>query len=297
MERPLDASEIVRIEKVISSCWLGERGWDGEVSSAVERTLDLLETGDLRVVERAERSTAKGTDSPEEEGAGYCVLGWVKEAILLYFRHTANREMLVGEPGAGLSFWDKVPVRHWSADEGVRVVPPAVVRRGAYVSPGAILMPSYVNIGAHVGAGSLIDTWATVGSCAQVGQGVHIAGGVGLGGVLEPPQAMPVVIEDEAFIGSRAIIVEGARIGRGAVIGANVVITASTHIIDVTGPEPREYRGVVPPYSVVIPGVRPRRWPAGEYGVPCALIIGRRSEATDQKTSLNDALRQFDVPV
>mgnify|MGYP000186204193 FL=1 len=180
---------------------------------------------------------------------------------------------------------------------GVRAVPHAVARYGAYIAPGVILMPSYVNIGARVGTGTLVDTWATVGSCAQIGERVHLSGGVGIGGVLEPVQAAPVIVEDDCFIGSRAIVVEGARICREAVLGSNVVITGSTHIIDVTGPEPVEYRGYVPAGSVVIPGTYPRRFPAGEYGVTCALIIGRRKPSTDKKTSLNEALRDFGVAV
>jgi 2,3,4,5-tetrahydropyridine-2-carboxylate N-succinyltransferase len=201
------------------------------------------------------------------------------------------------EDAGPLHFHDKVPVKSGLAEAGVRVVPPGTVRYGAYVEKGAIVMPGYVNIGAWVGSGTMVDTWATVGSCAQVGRHVHLSGGVGLGGVLEPPQAAPVVVEDGAFLGSRCIVVEGVRVGREAVLGAGVTLTASTQIIDVTGPEERVLKGYVPPRSVVIPGMRAKRFPAGEYMVPCALIIGERKESTDLKTSLNAALRDFSVAV
>ena len=246
--------------------------------AAVESVIEALDNGEVRVAEPIDGQ--------------WIVNEWIKKAVLLYFRYSGMEEMEAGV----LSFYDKVPLkRDWSS-RGVRVVPPAVVRRGAYVSPGAVLMPSYVNIGAYIGAGTMVDTWATVGSCAQIGAGVHLSGGVGIGGVLEPLQASPVIIEDGCFIGSRCIVVEGAHIGKGAVLGANVVITQSTHIIDVTGKEPVEYKGYVPERSVVIPGVREREFTAGKYGVPCALIVGKRSESTDLKTSLNDALREFNVP-
>ncbi|MCA9518088.1 MAG: 2,3,4,5-tetrahydropyridine-2,6-dicarboxylate N-succinyltransferase, partial [Myxococcales bacterium] len=194
-------------------------------------------------------------------------------------------------------YHDKIPLKTGYAAKGVRVVPPATVRKGAFVEAGAILMPSYVNIGAWVGAGTMVDTWATVGSCAQIGRGVHLSGGVGIGGVLEPPGARPVIIEDGAFLGSRAIVVEGVRVGREAVLGAGVVLAAGTRIIDVSGSEPREFKGYVPPRSVVIPGSREKRFPAGTFHVPVALIIGERKPSTDQKTSLNQALRDFDVTV
>jgi 2,3,4,5-tetrahydropyridine-2-carboxylate N-succinyltransferase len=216
----------------------------------------------------------------------------VKQAILLFFSIRAMRKMEVGF----LEFHDKIPLKK-DLDVDVRVVPPAVARYGAYLEPGCILMPSYVNIGARVGSGTMVDTWATVGSCAQIGRDCHLAGGVGIGGVLEPPSARPVIVEDGCFVGSRAIVVEGVRIGREAVVGAGVVLTASTVIIDVTGPAPVESRGFVPPRSVVIPGVRPKAFPAGEFGVPCALVIGKRTESTDRKVSLNAALRDFAVPV
>lgn len=194
-------------------------------------------------------------------------------------------------------FYDKIPLKTGFAEKGVRVVPQALARFGAFIEKGAILMPSYVNIGAWVGAGTMVDTWATVGSCAQIGRNVHLAGGVGIGGVLEPPQATPTIIEDNCFIGSRCIVVEGVRVEREAVLGANVVLTQSTHIIDVTGPDPVEYRGHIPARSVVITGTYPRQFPAGEFQVNCALIIGQRKESTDKKVSLNDALRDFDVSV
>ncbi len=230
---------------------------------------------------------------PAEDGGEWVVHAWLKQAILLYF---ALRKMERIEVGP-FEFHDKIPLKRGLDAANVRVVPPGVVRYGAFCEPGVIVMPGYVNIGARIGAGSMVDTWATVGSCAQIGRDVHLAGGVGIGGVLEPPGARPVIIEDGAFVGSRVIVVEGMRVGREAVLGAGVVLTGSTLILDVTGPEPVEHRGSVPPRSVVIPGVRQRRFPAGEFGVPCALIIGKRSEATDKKVSLNQALREFSVPV
>jgi len=245
----------------------------------VEEAIRLLDTGAIRVAERGED--------------GWVANEWVKKAILVYFRLRVNEPIELGP----YTWFDKVPLKRVTPDMGVRVVPPAVARYGSYVAPGAVLMPSYVNIGAWVGAGTMVDTWATVGSCAQIGEGVHLSGGVGIGGVLEPPQATPVIVEDGAFIGSRCIVVEGAVVGEGAVLGANVVITASTPIIDVTGEEPKEYRGFVPPFSVVIPGSRPKDYPAGTYQLPAALIIGRRSASTDLKTSLNDALRSYGVAV
>jgi 2,3,4,5-tetrahydropyridine-2-carboxylate N-succinyltransferase len=197
----------------------------------------------------------------------------------------------------GLQFLDKIPVKRDYAARGVRVVPPGVARYGSFLSEGVILMPGYVNIGAWVGPRTMVDTWATVGSCAQIGADVHLSGGVGIGGVLEPPQATPVVIEDGAFVGSRAIVVEGVRVGAGAVIAPNVVLSATVPVIDVTGPEPVEYRGEVPPRAVVLPGVRPKTYPAGDYALPCALIVGERSGSTDLKTSLNDVLREFQIAV
>jgi len=253
-----------------------------EVREAVEEVLRRLDRGELRVA-----------SPPETEGGEWTVHGWVKQAILLYFGMRSMERMEVGP----FEFHDKIPLKKNLDAQGVRVVPPGVARYGSFLEPGAILMPGYVNLGARVGAGSMVDTWATVGSCAQIGRDVHLAGGVGIGGVLEPPGATPVIVEDGAFVGSRAIVVEGVRVGREAVLGANVVLTSSTAIVDVTGPEPRELRGFVPPRSVVIPGTRPKRFPAGEYQVPCALIIGTRKESTDRKTSLNQALREHGVAV
>ena len=252
---------------------------DPRVRAAVQETLDRLDAGSLRVAEKI-------------DGA-WRTHAWLKKAILLYFG--------IGEmasEGAGPFEWrDKIPLKRGLEAAGVRAVPGAVVRWSAHVEKGAVLMPSFVNVGARVGAGTMIDTWATVGSCAQVGAGCHVAGGVGIGGVLEPPSAQPVVIEDHCFLGSRCIVVEGALIEEGAVLGANVVITSSTQVIDVTGPQETVHRGRVPARSVVIPGTRAKKFAAGTYGVPCALIIGKRTESTDKKVSLNQALREFAVPV
>ena len=248
-------------------------------ADAVEEAIRLLDTGEIRVAER--------------DGNGWHVNEWVKKAILLYFRLRKVEPMEAG----GLHFLDKIPVKSDYADRGVRVVPPGVARYGSFLSEGCVLMPGYVNIGAWVGPRTMVDTWATVGSCAQIGADVHLAGGVGIGGVLEPPQAAPVIVEDGAFIGSRAVIVEGVRIGEGAVIAPNVVLSASVPVIDVTGAEPVEYRGEVPARKVVLPGVRQKEFPAGSYGLPCALIVGERSDSTDLKTSLNDVLREFEIAV
>lgn len=252
---------------------------DADHAAAVRETLALLDSGALRVAEKT--------------ATGWGVHAWVKEAILLYF---ALSEMKVMEVGP-FEFFDKIPLKKGLEAAGVRVVPPGVVRYGAHVEKGAVVMPGYVNIGAHVGAGTMVDTWATVGSCAQVGRNVHLSGGVGLGGVLEPPTASPVIIEDGAFIGSRCIVVEGVVVEEEAVLGANVVLTASTPIIDVSGPEEKVHKGRVPARSVVIPGMKEKQFPAGRYMVPCALIIGQRKESTDKKTSLNAALRDFAVSV
>src|SRR5207302_4834760 len=214
-----------------------------------------------------------------------------KKAILEYFRLRKVEPIEVGP----FEYLDKIPLKHDHAEHGVRVVPPATARYGSFLSPGVILMPSYVNIGAWVGPNTMVDTWATVGSGAQIGANVHLAGGVGIGGVLEPPGARPVIVEDGAFLGSRCIVTEGVRIGREAVLGPNVSLTASVPIIDITGPEPIEYRGYVPPRSIVVPGTRPREFPAGMYHLSCALIIGQRTESTDLKTSLNDALREYGI--
>jgi len=250
-----------------------------EAHYAGGQVIAALDHGTLRVAEPVE--------------GGWHVHEWVKKAVVLYF---PQRKMETFEAGP-MEFHDKMPLKRNYAALGVRVVPHAVARHGAYLAPGVIMMPSYVNIGAYVGPRTMVDTWATVGSCAQIGADVHLSGGVGIGGVLEPLQAAPVIIEDGAFIGSRCIVVEGVRVGREAVLGANVVLTASTKIIDVTGSEPVEYRGYVPERSVVIPGTMPKDFAAGTYHVPCALIIGRRKESTDQKTSLNDALREYQVAV
>jgi 2,3,4,5-tetrahydropyridine-2-carboxylate N-succinyltransferase len=247
--------------------------------AAVREVLAKLDAGELRVAEKGP--------------SGWTVNAWVKEAILLYFAIAKMEVMEVGP----FEFFDKIPLKKGLEKAGVRVVPPGTVRYGAFVEKGAIVMPGYVNIGARVGARTMVDTWATVGSCAQVGSDVHLSGGVGLGGVLEPPGASPVIIEDGAFIGSRCIVVEGVVVEKEAVLGANVVLTASTQIVDVTGPEERIFKGRVPARSVVIPGMRPKTFPAGTYSVPCALIIGQRKESTDQKTSLNAALRDFGVSV
>ena len=250
-----------------------------EAIAAVTRALDALDAGELRVAE------------PNDEG--WHVNEWVKKAVLLYF---AQHDTEVVEHGP-FEYRDKVPLKHGFEKAGVRVVPPATVRYGAHVAPDAVLMPSYVNIGAYVGSGTMVDTWATVGSCAQIGRGVHLSGGVGIGGVLEPLQATPVIVEDGAFIGSRCIVVEGVIVEEEAVLAAGVTLTSSTPIIDVTGPEPREVRGRVPARSVVIPGTRPKEFPAGTYPVPCALVIGRRQASTDRKTSLNAVLREHGIPV
>lgn len=257
-----------------------QRLGEPEVVAAVRATLEHLDKGRLRVATRSEDGT-------------WTTHAWVKQAVLLYFGVQKMERMEVGP----FEFHDKIPLKKNLEAAGVRLVPPGTVRYGAFLEKGAIVMPGYVNLGAWVGSGSMVDTWATVGSCAQIGRGVHLSGGVGIGGVLEPPGATPVIIEDGAFVGSRAIVVEGVRVGAEAVIGANVVLTASTKIIDVTGPEPVESIMEVPPRSVVIPGVRMRRFPAGEFGIPSALIIGRRSASTDKKVSLNQALREFDVAV
>ncbi len=241
--------------------------------------IEKIDTGQLRVAEKI--------------NGLWVVNDWVKKAILLYF---PSRDMETFEVGP-MEFYDKIPLKKNYAERGVRVVPHAIARHGSFIQKGVVLMPSYVNIGAYVDEGTMVDTWATVGSCAQIGKHVHLSGGVGIGGVLEPPQAAPVIIEDGAFLGSRCIVVEGVRVEEEAVLGANVVLTASTKIIDVSGAEPIEYKGVVPARSVVIPGTLPKQFNAGVYHVPCALIIGKRTTSTDKKTSLNQALREFDVAV
>jgi 2,3,4,5-tetrahydropyridine-2,6-dicarboxylate N-succinyltransferase len=253
--------------------------FSSEENEAIFYTIDVLDRGEIRVAEKIADS--------------WTVNEWVKKAILLYFRITKS-EVIENGP---FTYFDKIPLKNWDGTEGVRVVPQALVRKGAFVSSGAILMPSYINIGARVGKNTMIDTWATVGSCATVGDNVHVSGGVGIGGVLEPLQAKPVIVEDNVFVGSRCILVEGVHIAKGAVLGAGVTITGSTKILDVTGSTVREYKGHVPENCVVIPGTLPKTFPAGAYQVPCALIIGQRKPSTDLKTSLNDALRNFEVSV
>lgn len=258
---------------------------------AVEEAVAALDAGRLRVAEPVAETVvdaAMGGSAHEWQ-----VNEWAKKAVLLYFR---IREMQTMEVPP-MEFYDKIPLKKHFAAQGVRVVPHGIARYGAYLAPGVVMMPSYVNIGAYVDSGTLVDTWATVGSCAQIGKHVHLSGGVGIGGVLEPVMAKPVIVEDDCFIGSRAIIVEGVHVEAEAVIGANVCLTQSTKIIDVSGAEPVEYRGRVPARSVVIPGTVSKRFPAGEYGVACALIIGKRKASTDKKTTLNDVLRDFQVAV
>ncbi len=247
--------------------------------SAIREIISMLDEGTLRVAEPV--------------ATGWQVNEWVKKAVVMYFPIQTMETIEVGP----FEFHDKIPLKKDYKAKGIRVVPHAVARHGAYISAGTILMPSYVNIGAYVDEGTMVDTWATVGSCAQIGKNVHLSGGVGIGGVLEPLQAAPVIIEDDAFIGSRCIVVEGVRVEKEAVLGANVVLTGSTKIIDVTGPKPVELKGVVPSRSVVIPGSYTKTFPAGDFNVPCALIIGKRKESTNKKTSLNDALRTHNVAV
>ena len=263
-----------------------EKAWENrdvlresETQEAIRSVIEQLDKGQLRVAEPV--------------GGQWQVNDWVKKAVILYFPIQQMETIEVGP----FEFHDKMKLKTGYAALGVRVVPHAVARYGAYLAKGVIMMPSYVNIGAYVDEGTMVDTWATVGSCAQIGKNVHLSGGVGIGGVLEPVQAAPVIIEDGAFVGSRCIVVEGVRVGREAVLGANVVLTMSTKIIDVTGSEPKEYKGYVPERSVVIPGCYTKKFPAGDYQVPCALIIGQRKESTDLKTSLNNALREHDVAV
>ena len=263
-----------------------EKAWDSRellkketTITAIRKVIDLLDAGELRVAEPINN--------------GWQVNEWVKKAVVLYF---PIQKMETLEAGI-FEYHDKIPLKRNYKEKEIRVVPNAVARHGSYISSGTILMPSYVNIGAYVDEGTMVDTWATVGSCAQIGKNVHLSGGVGIGGVLEPLQAAPGIIEDNAFIGSRCIVVEGVKVEKEVVLGANVVLTASTKIIDVTGEEPIEMKGVVPARSVVIPGSYAKKFAAGEYNVPCALIIGKRKESTNKKTSLNDALREYNVAV
>ncbi len=265
---------------LIESAWKNRELLSGkEVALAVEFVIEQLDKGKLRVA------------SPTQEG--WIVNDWIKKAINLYFQLKQSKTIEIGP----FEFFDKIPLKRNYKELNVRVVPHAIARYGSFIEPGAILMPSYINIGAYVGARTMVDTWATVGSCAQIGKNVHLSGGVGIGGVLEPPQATPTIIEDDAFIGSRCIVVEGVRVGKEAVLGANVVLTQSTRIIDVTGSEPVIHRGYVPERAVVIPGTYDKEFPAGNYQVACALIIGSRKESTNKKTSLNEALREHDLSV
>ncbi len=268
------------MKNIIEEAWENrELLKDDKVCSTIREVIDLLDKGLIRVAEKTE--------------TGWKVNDWIKKAVILYFPIQKMEKTEVGI----FEYHDKIPLKSNYDKLGVRVVPHAVARYGSFLAPGVIMMPCYVNIGANIGENTMIDTWATVGSCAQIGKNCHLSGGVGIGGVLEPVQAAPVIIEDNCFIGSRCIIVEGVHIGKEAVLGANVVITGSTKIIDVSGEKPIEYKGYVPERSVVIPGTIPKKFPAGEFQLPCAFIIGKRKESTDKKTSLNDALRDNDVAV
>jgi 2,3,4,5-tetrahydropyridine-2-carboxylate N-succinyltransferase len=268
------------LRTIIETAWDNrELLQDSSTTAAIREVIELLDQGSLRVAEHTPN--------------GWQVNEWIKKAVVLYF---PIQKMETFEVGI-FEYHDKIPLKKGYAEKGIRVVPHAVARHGAYIAKGVILMPSYVNIGSYVDEGTMVDTWATVGSCAQIGKNVHLSGGVGIGGVLEPLQAAPVIIEDGAFIGSRCIVVEGVRVEKEAVLGANVCLTASTKIIDVTGDKPIEMKGYVPARSVVIPGSYTKKFAAGEYQVPCALIIGKRKASTDLKTSLNDALREYDVAV
>jgi len=269
-----------KYKAIVENAWENRQsGFSEETLEAIEHIIEMLDKGTIRVA--------------EPKGDEWMVNEWVKKAVIMYF---PTRQMETIEVGP-FEFHDKIALKKNYAELGVRVVPHAIARYGSFVAKGVIMMPSYVNIGAFVDEATMVDTWATVGSCAQIGKNVHLSGGVGIGGVLEPVQAAPVIIEDGCFIGSRCIIVEGVRVGKEAVLGANVVITKSTKIIDVTGSEPIEYKGEVPPRSVVIPGSYTKKFPAGEFQVPCAMIIGQRKASTDLKTSLNDALREHSVAV
>ncbi len=270
----------MQLQEQIEKAWADrELLKSAEIQSVIREVINQLDKGKLRVA--------------EPSGDGWKVNEWIKKAVILYFPIQQMETIEVGP----FEFHDKIALKKNYKELGVRVVPHAIARHGSFVNRGVILMPSYVNIGAYVDEGTMVDTWATVGSCAQIGKNVHLSGGVGIGGVLEPVQAAPVIIEDNAFVGSRCIIVEGVRVGSEAVLGANVVLTGSSKIIDVTGPQPVEYKNFVPPRSVVIPGTLLKNFPAGEFHVPCALIIGKRKESTDKKTSLNDALRENQISV
>lgn len=271
---------IQELRKVIEQAWENRKLLEEKsVQNSIRELIELLDKGEIRIAEK--------------KNEGWIVNDWVKKGVILYFPIQKMQTFEVGP----FEFHDKIKLKRNYADLGVRVVPHAVARYGAYIASGVILMPSYVNIGAYVDEGTMVDTWATVGSCAQIGKNVHLSGGVGIGGVLEPVQASPVIIEDGCFIGSRCIVVEGVRVEKEAVLGANVVLTQSTKIIDVSGNVPIEYKGYVPERSVVIPGSYTKKFPAGDYHVPCALIIGKRKASTDLKTSLNDALREHNVAI
>ncbi|MBI5710106.1 MAG: 2,3,4,5-tetrahydropyridine-2,6-dicarboxylate N-succinyltransferase [Candidatus Eisenbacteria bacterium] len=276
----MSALPVERWKETVAAAYQGRLALDApEARGAVEGAVAALDAGTLRVAEKLDGE--------------WVTHGWLQQALALYFRQRVSRTMEVGP----FEYHDKVPLKRDLAAAQVRVVPPGVARYGAFLEPGVILMPGYVNIGARVGEGTLVDTWATVGSCAQIGRRVHLSGGVGIGGVLEPPQSRPVIVEDDCFIGSRSIVVEGVIVEEGAVLGAGVVLTSSTPVVDVTGSSPATTRGRVPARAVVIPGALPREFPAGSFGVPCALVIGRRSASTDLKTSLNQALREHGLAV
>lgn len=273
-------TQFIELKEIIETSWENrELLKKPETVEAIESVVEYLDKGKIRVAEPLTN--------------GWQVNEWVKKAVILYFPTQQMSKIEVGP----FEFHDKIPLKKDYDKLGVRVVPHGLARYGSYLAPGVIMMPSYVNIGAYVDSGTMVDTWATVGSCAQIGKGVHLSGGVGIGGVLEPVQAAPVIVEDGAFIGSRCILVEGVHVSKEAVLGANVTLTSSSRIIDVTGPEPKEYRGFVPERSVVIPGSYAKEFPSGSYQVPCALIIGQRKESTNRKTSLNDALRENNVAV
>ncbi|HBB80568.1 MAG TPA: 2,3,4,5-tetrahydropyridine-2,6-dicarboxylate N-succinyltransferase [Cryomorphaceae bacterium] len=271
---------MLELQRTIEQAWSNrDLLQEKEIQHAIRQVVNALDVGAIRVAEPKD-----GTWQVNE---------WIKKAVVLYFPIQQMETIEVGP----FEFHDKIPLKRNYAEKGVRVVPHAVARHGSFIAPGVVMMPSYINIGAYVDSGTMVDTWTTVGSCAQIGKNVHLSGGVGIGGVLEPLQAAPVVIEDNCFVGSRCIVVEGVHVEKEAVLGANVVLTASTKIIDVSGDEPVEYKGRIPSRSVVIPGTIPKQFPAGIFQVPCALIIGKRKESTDKKTSLNDALRTHNVAV
>ncbi|WP_185877502.1 2,3,4,5-tetrahydropyridine-2,6-dicarboxylate N-succinyltransferase [Blattabacterium cuenoti] len=270
-----------RLRLEIENAWKKKEAWliDKNIKKSVIEVIENIEKGSIRVCNFLDKK--------------WIVHQWIKKAIIIYFSIQKMNKIKIGP----LEFYDKIPLKNNFQEKSIRVVPHAIARYGSYISPGVVLMPSYVNIGAYIGKETMIDTWATVGSCAQIGKRVHVSGGVGIGGVLEPLQAHPVIVEDDVFLGSRCILVEGVLIKKGAVLGSNVVLTATTKIFDITNNSPIEIKGFVPRYSVVIPGSYPKKFPAGIYYVPCALIIGKRKESTNKKTSLNDALRTHNISV